>query len=122
MQEDLIAKIRAVLTPDLLKRPYRGDNATNPMFGHCYVASEALFYLLESREDYCACRGRDERGIVHWWLVNKTTNQIHDVTADQYLSKGLVPPYELGKRSGFLTKAPSKRCKIVLERVKAISS
>lgn len=122
MHEELIAKIRAVLTPDLLKRPYREENAANPMFGHCYVASEALFYLLENREDYCACRATDERGIVHWWLVNKTTNQIHDVTADQYLSKGLVPPYELGKRSGFLTKLPSKRCQVVLERVREISS
>lgn len=122
IHEDLIAKIQAVLTPDLLKHPYRAENATNPMFGHCYVASEALLYLLEDRENYCACRGKDDRGIVHWWLVNKETDQIHDVTADQYWSQGLVPPYDRGKRSGFLTKSPSKRCQVVLERVRKISS
>jgi hypothetical protein len=122
MLDNLIAQIQAALTPDLLKRPYREENTTNPMFGHCYVATEALFHLLPDRENYCACRGRDDRGIVHWWLVHKPTNQIFDVTADQYLSKGLVPPYSRGKRCGFLTNDPSKRCCLLLERVKNISS
>lgn len=122
MHEDLIAKIQIALTPDLLKKPYRDENATNPMFGHCYVATEALFYLLDERKDYCACRGRDDRGIVHWWLVNKVTNQIFDVTADQYWSQGLVPPYSRGKRSGFLTKDPSKRCRSLQERIQRFSS
>ena len=120
--EELIARIQVVLTPELLKPRYRAENAENPMFGHCYVATEALFYLLEDRENYCACRGRDDRGIVHWWLVNKATNEIHDVTADQYLSQGLVPPYDRGKRGGFLTKETSKRCRIVLLRIQKISS
>jgi hypothetical protein len=122
MLEELIAKIQAVLTPDLLKRPYREENAENPMFGHCYVATEALFHLLPDRENYCACRGRDDRGIVHWWLVHKPTGQIYDVTADQYHSKGLVPPYARGKRSGFLTKDPSKRCRMLLGRMRRFSS
>ena len=117
MLEDLIAQIQAALTPDLLKPPYREENEVNPMFGHCYVATEALFYLLPDRENYCACRGRDDRGIVHWWLVHKNTNKILDVTADQYWSQGLVPPYSRGKRSGFLTKEPSNRCRSLLVRL-----
>jgi hypothetical protein len=122
MLDDLIAEIQAALTPDLLKPPYRKENANNPMFGHCYVATEALFHILPDRENYCACRGRDDRGIVHWWLVNRESGQIHDVTADQYFSKQFVPPYDRGVRSGFLTKAPSKRCQVVLERLQKISS
>jgi hypothetical protein len=120
--EELIAKIRSALTPDLLKPSYQEENAGNPMFGHCYVATEALFHLLPDRKNYCACRGRDDRGIVHWWLVNRTTNEIYDVTADQYLSKGLDPPYARGKRSGFLTNDPSKRCRMLLDRVQRFSS
>lgn len=120
--EELIAKIQAVLTPELLKPQYREKNTDDPMFGHCYVATEALFHLLPDRENYCACRGRDDWGIVHWWLVNRTTNEIYDVTADQYLSKGLDPPYVRGKRSGFLTKDPSKRCRILLDRVQRLSN
>lgn len=120
--EDLIANIQMALTPDLLKLPYREENAHNPMFGHCYVATEALFYLLPMRENYCPCRGRDDRGIVHWWLVNKATGEIHDVTGDQYFSKDLEPPYIRGVRGGFLTIGPSKRCQVVLERVRKISS
>lgn len=92
------------------------------MYGHCYVATEAMYYLLGDKETIGLCRGRGENGIVHWWLVNKKTNEIHDATVDQYPSKGLVPPYHNGKRLGFLTNVPSKRCQVVLERVGRISS
>ena len=43
--KNMITKIKSVLTPDLLKPAYRKANKTNPMFGHCYAASEAAFYL-----------------------------------------------------------------------------
>jgi hypothetical protein len=42
---NVIEAIKQSLTPDLLKKPYREENSTNPMFGHCYVASEALFHI-----------------------------------------------------------------------------
>ena len=113
----LIQKIQKCLTPDLLKAPYRAENATNPMFGHCYVASEALFHSLGDRDKYSAACGRDEQDIVHWWIVDNTTGEIHDPTADQYLSKGKTPPYAKSRKTGFLTKLPSKRAQIVLARM-----
>jgi hypothetical protein len=110
--ENLMSDIRGVLSPDLLKKEYHSENAINPMFGHCYVATEALYYLLNDPVRY-----RPARDIVHWWLVDLYENRIWDATKDQYLSVGKVPPYQNGKRSGFLTNFPSKRCKIVLNRL-----
>lgn len=114
---ELIPKIQKCLTPDLLKKEYRAENATNPMFGHCYVASEVLFHSLQPAGGYSAACGRDERGVVHWWIVDNLTGEIHDATADQYYSKGLEPPYKVGRKTGFLTKQPSKRAQIVLARL-----
>lgn len=114
---ELADLVRTVLTPDLLKKEYRAENETNPMFGHCYVATEALYYLLNDPNRYGPARGKDNRGIVHWWIVDNFTGDISDVTADQYYSIGKEPPYEAGKRSGFLTNTPSKRCQTVLERL-----
>jgi hypothetical protein len=114
---ELMKKIQQCLTPDLLKKEYRAENSTNPMFGHCYVASEVLFHSIQSTGGYSAACGRDDRGIVHWWIVDNLTGEIHDVTSDQYYSKGIEPPYNAGRKTGFLTKHPSKRAQIVLARI-----
>ena len=29
----------------------------------------------------------------HWWLVDKTSDKIYDITADQYYHVGQTPPY-----------------------------
>ncbi len=65
--------------------------------------------------------GRDNDGIVHWWLEYKKSGKKIDVTFDQYFSVGKVPPYEKGRGSGFLTKEPSKRAKIVMDKMKTLS-
>ena len=41
--------------------------------------------------------GEDYRGEKHWWLQNDV--KIYDCTADQYLDKGKIPPYNMGKKS-----------------------
>lgn len=117
MIPELMLKIQKCLTPDLLKKEYRTENASNPMFGHCYVASEALYHSIKSHGEYSAACGRDPNGIVHWWIVDNLTGERYDITADQYLSKGLIPPYDVGRKTGFLTKLPSKRAQIVLARM-----
>lgn len=114
----MINKIKSVLTPDLLKPKYKAANASNPMFGHCYAASEAAFYLFAKADGYFPVRGRDCRGVCHWWLENAEGERL-DITADQYFSQGEVPPYWNGKRGGFLTKEPSKRARKIMERVKS---
>jgi hypothetical protein len=113
-----ITAICSALTPDLLRPQYRG-HSDNPMYGHCYVASEALFYLLGGRDQpFRPCRGKDDTGNVHWWLEDPLSGERLDVTADQYHSVGKTPPYATGRFGPFLTKEPSKRARVVIERVK----
>ena len=111
----LIQKIQTALTPDLLKPEYRRRwNPDNPMYGHCYVASEVLYHMLGGSESgWNPWHGRDENGVVHWWLQRRYVRL--DPTADQYQDRD--PPYENGRRGAFLTKAPSKRARIVMERI-----
>lgn len=119
---ELIETIQSVLTPDLVRPKYRG-HPENPMFGHCYVASEALFYLLGGRDQpYRPCRGKDETGDVHWWLEDPLTGDRLDVTASQFYSVGRIPPYKAGRFGPFLTKEPSKRARVVMDRVHSASS
>ena len=77
--------IAGKLTPDMVTKKYREENAGNPMFGHCYHSSQALYYLMDtdrleqmSAIDYHDCS--------HWWLRDKITNEIFDITAEQYYS------------------------------------
>lgn len=109
--------IRAALTPDLVRPKYRG-HPENPMFGHCYVASEALFHLLGGRAtNYRPYHGKDDTGDTHWWLEDTVTGFRYDVTADQYFIVGKKPPYDAGRMGTFLTKEPSKRARVVMDRI-----
>jgi hypothetical protein len=115
--DEIIPKIRAVLTPDLLRPKYR-EHVSNPMYGHCYVASEALYHLLGARSSpFRPYHGKDDTGDVHWWLENTLTGHRYDITADQYYRVGKKPPYDAGRLGSFLTEAPSKRARIVMERI-----
>jgi len=60
--------------------------------------------------------GRDLNGNTHWWLKDGC-GKIIDITAAQYIDFGLIPPYNNGVGRGFLTKLPSKRTQIVIDRV-----
>lgn len=109
-----VKKIQAVLTPDLLKPEWRAKwSPTNPLYGHCYAASEALYHLLGGKEaGWVPVYARH-----HWWLENRNTGTRLDPTVEQY--KGKAPPYKHGVRKGFLTKQPSKRAQIIIDRVRA---
>ena len=108
---DLVDKVVSQLTDDLRRPPYKGSS--NPLTGHCYVASEALYHLLGSR-DWVPCNIQHEGG-PHWYLKNKVTGEILDATAGQFETP---VPYEKGRGKGFLTKEPSKRAKELLSRLK----
>jgi len=120
--DDLVLVIQDCLTPDLLKPTYRKENTTNPMYGHCYVASETAFYFIwtmmfgDKYINYRPYQNKDSSGISHWWLQNDS-KEILDITAAQYTSKGLTPPYANGVYRSFLTKLPSNRAQIVIDRV-----
>lgn len=116
--DDAIEAIRKNLTDDLLKPEYKENDRRHPMFGHCFVATEALYHLTGKKYGiYC---GKDDEGITHWWLQD-ALGQRYDPTADQYTDLGKQPPYHNGKKSGFMLTynkgEPSNRCKVLLERI-----
>ncbi len=117
--EELVKLILGCLSPDLLKPCYREENKNNSTFGHCYVASEVLFHMLESEmpNRFSPWIGKDDDGVNHWWLVSNKDGVIVDPTVDQYVSQGKLPPYERGRKFSFLTKKPSKRARVVMERI-----
>ena len=90
--DSVIGSIVSNLTPEMVTKKYREENAINPMFGHCYHSSQALFYLMDTNvlEQRTAI---DYHDCSHWWLVDKTTEKIYDITADQYYSVDQLPPY-----------------------------
>jgi len=96
----VIGLIQDNLTPDLLKGKkvlmYPDDIKTNRFYGHCYHASQALHYLMDC-DTLIPMSGEDYRGEKHWWLQDG--EKIYDCTAQQYLDKEKLPPYNTGKKS-----------------------
>lgn len=116
-QAVLIRRIQAELTPDLLAPEYdrpTGRRLADRVRGHCYVASEALFYMLGGLDsDWYSCQGRVE-GVSHWWLENER-GDVLDPTVTQFER---VPDYLMvGQPRGFLTREPSARARELLARM-----
>lgn len=110
----VIQKIKLNLTNDLRLPKYRKNK--NYLAGHCYVASEALYHLMQEEPieydfvPHCMKVVND----THWFLKN-WRGKVIDITADQF-DKPL--DYTKSRGRAFLTKQPSKRAKILIERVK----
>lgn len=123
----LIDLIHDSLTPDLLKKEFlKAWTPANPLAGHCYVASEALWWLLRYYYPDAptkARHGRDSHGVSHWWLVT-ADGEVIDPTAEQYTSIGEVPPYaNVAAGGGFFSNTtyvkPSRDGRTVIDRVAA---
>lgn len=91
-------RLREVLTPELLSKKYKKENETNPMYGHCYHTTQAMFYLLDT-DTLDPMSAIDWRGDTHWWLRDRENGFVVDMTADQYFSLGKEPPHNKGKVS-----------------------
>ena len=81
--------IQQNLKPELLKRKklmFRDDS--NKYYGHCYHATQALYYLMDT-DKLVPMSGEDYRGEKHWWLQNE--DSIYDCTAEQYWTVGKLP-------------------------------
>lgn len=101
--EDLYNRLYTAFTnsDDLRQKAYRGN--PNIVSGHCYVASEVMYHLLGAEWQSYHIK---HEGLPHWFLKNKNTNEILDVTKDQFKTP---VPYENGRRTPFMTKKLSKR-------------
>lgn len=120
----LINKIQSVLTPDLLKGKWAKD-PKNAMAGHCYAATEALYWLLGGpNSNYMPNvlshktfpEGLDE-GQTHWFLKHKMTNEILDPTSEQF--ENITIPYQNGIPNGMMNYpvGGSKRAKEIIKRI-----
>lgn len=119
-----VNQIRKNLTDDLLIPKYRDERhiRLSHTTGHCYIATEALYHSLskEDQEKFKPCYLKINN-ITHWFLRRIEVKKddvvltIIDPTSDQFTGQ---LPYELGINAGFLTKTPSKRTIILLQRIK----
>jgi hypothetical protein len=107
----LARRVAAALSDDLRQPRYRGD--PNPMRGHCYVATEALYHLIGGAKSGAKPMNVKHEGDQHWFL-RLQDGRIVDVTASQFESP---VPYALARGRGFLTREPSRRALEVIRRV-----
>ena len=70
--------------------------------GFCFAACQVIYKCNGQKVKWLVkviSRKKWEYGS-HYYLQNKQTNEILDVTKDQYIQKGISIPYELGKGVG----------------------
>ena len=108
----LESKLVSCLTDDLRRAPYKGQR--NPLRGHCYVASEALFHLRGGKAAGLKPMFIQHEGAPHWFLADTKNREILDLTAGQFKTP---VPYHLAQGKGFLTLKPSKRAAELIRRV-----
>lgn len=111
----LVKDVRTCLSEELRKKAYR--NNPNPMAGHCYVASEAIYHKLGGKVAGWTPQTIRHEGGPHWYLKNQD-GTIIDPTCDQFETP---VPYDQGHGCGFLTRQPSKRAQEVLGRLNALA-
>jgi hypothetical protein len=108
----------AQLSDDLLSEQFAQMQTAerNPLFGHCYVASEALYHLAGAKKSGMRPRRlRIAENYWHWWLVDRE-GKVVDLTAGQFSEP---PDYGSGLRTAFLSKRPSARARKLMARVLA---
>jgi 8-oxo-dGTP pyrophosphatase MutT (NUDIX family)/GNAT superfamily N-acetyltransferase len=110
--DKLVDLVTSHLSDDIRKPQYQGSD--NCLAGHCYVASETLYHMLGGKESGWVPMNIQHEGGPHWYLKHKHSGVILDPTASQFKTP---VPYENGRGRGFLTKQPSKRSQIVLDRI-----
>ena len=102
------------LSSDLLPRSWLDKNEVNLTFGHCHNSAGCLYKIFGPKA-VNMYRGFDGE-IYHWWVQDKA-GKIIDLTADQYYSKGRVPPYDKAEKAGMLGFEYKNRVKELYRRV-----
>jgi len=103
------------LTDDLRQPKYRGN--PDPLAGHCYIVAEALYHRALALGYPAKAYFIRHEGEPHWF-VRVTHPDLGEYTFDPTQGQFATPvPHEQAKGKGFLTKQPSKRARILMERV-----
>lgn len=106
----IIMAVQASLTDELREKQWRGHE--NPMAGHCYVASEAFLHLVGGKSAGWKPMFTRHYDQPHWFLQHNIGGRV-DITASQFDEP---VKYHVARGKGFLTKQPSKRAQIVIDR------
>lgn len=113
--DELINIIIETIDDSFLKPQYRKIVNRNKFTGHCYVATEALYYMLtdEEKSQYKPAIMK-VNNITHWVLRNTLNGNIIDITREQF---DFDLNYSTLKNAAFLTRLPSKRTQILLNKI-----
>lgn len=113
----LIKYVQRSLSDDLLNSKWKQQKNYHRLSGHCYIAAESLWHLIGASKSGYFPKVISKDDWTHWYLENGRGQKL-DPTKEQFLNEQI--PYEKGRKCGFLTKFPSKRAKIVIDRVNKI--
>lgn len=121
------ARIRDFLrNNDSMLKGERETYVDHPLGGHCYVASEAYYHLLNDREAW-----RPESIAVEWdkngihgsmthWFLRHDSGKVVDLTAEQFDVLPVTPMYEGGVGRGFVPPSPSNRAQETMAAVEQV--
>ena len=119
----IIENIQSVLTPDLLKGIWKRETE-NKLEGHCYIATESLYWLLGGPESvwkpYVLSHKTWPDGLnvgeTHWFLKNNI-GEILDPTKEQF--GDLEIDYNKGKLNCMMNYpiGGSKRSREIMKRI-----
>lgn len=124
IQEVLIENSKELLKPFWYRTNQR--EGSNPLTGHCFVATEVAYHVWGKENGFKPhvvsnkkIESDKSKQWTHWFLKNKETGAILDLTADQFDSETLVYCYENGKGAGMLKKDGeiSKRGQFVIDKL-----
>ena len=124
----VITAIKKHLTPDLINKEYRERNSHNSDFGQCMNASGVLVHFfkdhlqLYSAEDIKNYQHFGRGRFYHWWVVDKQTGKILDITSEQYKNdkNNLEKLYRTGEKQSSIAgfRQYRERLNTLLHRVK----
>ncbi len=107
--EDLIKAIRHSFTIPQVKKAVldaewfeKNNNSGVDSTGFCFAACQVIYKCSGQKEKWTIkiiSRTLWEYGS-HYYLQDKITGEILDITSDQYSEKGISIPYTLGKGTG----------------------
>jgi hypothetical protein len=113
----LVRLIHRHLTDDLRRSPWRGS--ADPLAGHCFVASEAIYYLLGGRAAGWKPLSMRHEGAPHWLLRHEPSGRVVDATEWQFRTP---PDVACAVGKGFMSSrpdTPSARARELMRRVRA---
>ncbi|RPI85148.1 MAG: hypothetical protein EHM34_02385 [Nitrosopumilales archaeon] len=120
----IIDEIKKNLNRGLLRGKWK-NSADDNLSGHCYVATEALYWLLGAKQStyrpyvlsHRTCPELLNAGETHWFLMNPEDHTILDPTAEQFGAMKI--PYEKAVANGMMNypEGGSRRAKQIIEKI-----